>query len=232
MVLPQIKRVRKGILFFTLLASSFAPLMAQPAKDVKWLHKIYARETPVFKAWMQAADRSSYPLFLLIPAGAVTAGAAGFGTYTLEQGFEVAGAAVGSYLLMEGTKRTVKRLRPYQTEGLADIVYYRGTTEAPESDSYSFPSGHATLAFVSATSLSLQHPKWYVIVPAYAWASGVALSRVWNGVHYPSDVAVGAVLGTGVAILAHRLAPKLLNRQGVSTSLEVRPLVLSFQKNF
>jgi len=39
--------------------------------------------------------------------------------------------------------------------------------EIPESTS--FPSGHATLAFATATALALDYKKWYVVVPAYLW---------------------------------------------------------------
>ncbi|HEX7844561.1 MAG TPA: phosphatase PAP2 family protein [Chitinophagaceae bacterium] len=69
---------------------------------------------------------------------------------------------------------------------------------------YSFPSGHTTLAFSTATTLSLNFKKWYVVVPAYLWAGAMGYSRVHLGVHYPSDVLAGAVLGTGTAWLSHK----------------------------
>ncbi len=68
---------------------------------------------------------------------------------------------------------------------------------APSSDSPSFPSGHSAAAFSLATSLSITYPKWYVIVPSTIWATGVGIARINQGVHYPSDVIVGA--GIGVA---------------------------------
>lgn len=72
-------------------------------------------------------------------------------------------------------------------------------------ESASMPSGHAAIAFALATSLSLQHGEWYVVAPAAVTATAISTSRVWLGVHYPSDVATGALLGIGSATLVHLL---------------------------
>jgi membrane-associated phospholipid phosphatase len=69
----------------------------------------------------------------------------------------------------------------------------------------SFPSGHTAEAFATATSLTLISHKWYVAVPAYTWASVVGYSRLYLGVHYPSDVFAGALVGTGSAYLSYKL---------------------------
>jgi undecaprenyl-diphosphatase len=67
----------------------------------------------------------------------------------------------------------------------------------------SFPSDHATAAFAIATTIWLFRNKdgrvWLVL------AACIALSRVWTGVHYPSDVAAGAILGFVAAVGVHRL---------------------------
>jgi len=62
----------------------------------------------------------------------------------------------------------------------------------------SFPSGHTTQAFVLATAISEHYPKWWVKVTVYGFATGVALSRINDDVHFASDVLVGAALGTAV----------------------------------
>lgn len=64
----------------------------------------------------------------------------------------------------------------------------------PDGTPRSFPSGHASLSFASATVLE-QHLGWKAAVPAYAVASYVAVSRIGQRRHYLSDVAFGAALG-------------------------------------
>ncbi len=58
----------------------------------------------------------------------------------------------------------------------------------------SFPSGHSQTAFGTATAVSYYYRGWYT-VPVFILAAGVALSRVYLGVHFPLDVAAGAFVG-------------------------------------
>lgn len=68
----------------------------------------------------------------------------------------------------------------------------------------SFPSGHVSFAFTTATSLSLQYKKWYVVAPAFLYAGVVGYSRVHLGAHYPSDVLGGALVGAGSSLLSYK----------------------------
>ena len=72
---------------------------------------------------------------------------------------------------------------------------------------YSFPSGHATVAFACATVLVLAVPR--LRLPLYALAALIAFSRVYVGVHYPFDVLAGALLGVAIAIALRMLAAAL-----------------------
>lgn len=101
-------------------------------------------------------------------------------------------------VLTYGLKKIIQRPRPYKTYPTEIIPY---STET----SLSFPSGHTSLAFATATALTLKYPKWYVIVPTYVWACSVGYSRMNLGMHYPSDVLAGAVLGAGSAFVTYQI---------------------------
>lgn len=114
-----------------------------------------------------------------------------------KQSLYMAGAYLLSTAVTQGLKRIVKRDRPFEK--------YLFIIQRTPEDSYSFPSGHTSSAFNTATSLSIVFPKWYVIVPSYVWATAVAYGRMYQGVHYPSDVLAGAVIGAGSAWLSFKI---------------------------
>jgi hypothetical protein len=69
----------------------------------------------------------------------------------------------------------------------------------------SFPSGHAAAAAAFATGVGLEMPA--LAAPVGALAAAVGISRVVNGVHYPSDIAGGWAFGAGVGMLTLRWWP-------------------------
>jgi undecaprenyl-diphosphatase len=90
-------------------------------------------------------------------------------------------------------KRLLARPRPF------DVLPWLTTLIARPAD-FSFPSGHAAAGFAAAYALARGFSR-RVSLPAYVLAALIAVSRVWVGVHYPSDILAGAIVGTlcGVA---------------------------------
>ena len=72
------------------------------------------------------------------------------------------------------------------------------------SAGFSFPSGHATIAFAMATVLSKKEPKWRFAL--FLLAIAIAFSRIYLGKHYPLDVLAGAFLGIIIGWLSLMLA--------------------------
>ena len=68
-------------------------------------------------------------------------------------------------------------------------------------DRFSFPSGHTITAFAVATALGGFYP--VLIAPLLVCALAIGTSRILLGMHFLSDVAAGAILGTGLAIASH-----------------------------
>jgi membrane-associated phospholipid phosphatase len=97
------------------------------------------------------------------------------------------GTVAGMYALNTAIKLVVRRSRP-QLAGLPAVVVTPTTL--------SFPSAHASTAFAGALAYSRAG---LPAAPLYTLAAGMAYSRLYLGVHYPSDVLAGALLGTAVA---------------------------------
>jgi undecaprenyl-diphosphatase len=96
-----------------------------------------------------------------------------------------------SHVPVQLTKRSAPRQRPYQ-------VFPQANTRRNPLKDPSFPSGHTTAAFALLTPWMLAEPK---LIPVFLpVAIGVGLSRIYFGLHYPSDTVAGALLGSFTAL--------------------------------
>lgn len=105
-------------------------------------------------------------------------------------------------------KSLVGRVRP--PLALSDVQAL-----VPVPHDASFPSGHASSAFAAAVVLGAYAPRLRVALLVVATL--VSISRVWLGVHYPSDVVAGAAVGSAIAWLAVRGVERLRETRGPAT---------------
>jgi len=86
-------------------------------------------------------------------------------------------------------KDVTGRLRPH--------LYDSTFLSVIEANNKSFPSGHTSEAFTLATAICFSFSQWWIRVLAMGWACTVAYARMYLGVHYPSDVIGGIIVGSG-----------------------------------
>ena len=180
----------------------FTPVFSQNA-DIQILRSINSPETLPSDRFFQFISNSSAFISLGIPA---TMGSVGL----IKNDKKLSGNACVT-LTAIAVNEAVTVVLKYSVNRVRPFITYPDITKKSKAGSPSFPSGHTSMAFATATSLSLTYPKWYVIVPVYTWAGTVGYSRMYLGVHYPSDVLMGAIVGSGSAWVTH-LVNKRLNK--------------------
>lgn len=169
--------------------------------DIRILRSLNSPETLPSDKFFQFVSNSDAYIVLGIPAGMGTVGLIRHDDQLFRNACVTLAATAVNFGVTVVMKYSFNRDRPFIT--FPDI------TRKSDGGSPSFPSGHTSMAFATATSLTLAYPKWYIIVPSYTWASTVGYSRMHLGVHYPSDVFIGALVGAGSAWLSYAVNKKL-----------------------
>lgn len=182
-------------------------LMVLPAivfsqnRDIRLLRAINSPETLSSDRFFQFASNSDVYLVIGIPVAMAATGLIKNDDNLVRNACVTIAATALNFSVTAILKYSIDRERPFLT--------YPDIAKKSDAGSPSFPSGHTSSSFATATSLSLAYPKWYIIIPAYTWAGTVAYSRMYLGVHYPSDVLAGAAIGAGSAWISYTVNKKL-----------------------
>lgn len=184
--------------------------------DVKLLKSINQTGSNFKDDYSNAVSKTVKVYSLAAPTGIFVAGLLKHDKKLQKDGAMMMAGFIGTTIITQGMKRGIKRDRPYLTHPF--IV------KRTETSGYSFPSGHTSSAFYTSTYLCILFPKWYVIVPASLYAASAGYARMYQGVHYPTDVLAGAVLGAGSAWLSQK-ASKWWDKRSVYKNRQP-PLVL------
>lgn len=212
------KNIRLITLSFLLVTSSTS--IAQGI-DYDILCGLQQQRTPTMSRVMEWTS-NSLVLAPVVPASFLLTGYKTDNPQITQVGAATGIAFVTAFVVTEGLKFTIRRPRPYNGYP-DDLIPVKRTV------GYSFPSGHTSLTFSVATSLSLSCPKWYVIAPSMLWASSVAFSRLYLGVHYPSDVLTGMIVGTASGIFGYWLSKRMQEESILpAPKLMTMPIVVKF----
>lgn len=145
--------------------------------------------TPILSAFFIPFTTIGNAGFLFIFIGVVLS----FFKKTRRAGLTLLISLALSFILNDLTvKNIIQRARPYNS-------YSQIIPLVPPPGKYSFPSGHTAAAFSSMVTLFFTKKKY--AIPGLILAVIMGLSRIYVGVHYPSDVLCGAILGSVVAVI-------------------------------
>ncbi|WP_237073462.1 phosphatase PAP2 family protein [Mucilaginibacter mali] len=179
-----------------MFGTSVSAQRANPSVLQQWDDRVMIdlanSRTPGETGFMRFISNTNQYVDIGVPVGLLAGGVIGHDMQMRQNALYVASSSAISGVLTMAIKHIVKRPRPF-VQNINIVPVYR-------AGGYSFPSGHSSSSFTTATSLSIAYPKWYVIAPSFLWAGTVAYSRMYLGVHYPTDVATGTLLGAGTAV--------------------------------
>ena len=120
-------------------------------------------------------------------------------------GIEVAVAMLLMFIVGNlALKHIFDRVRPYE-------VHQALITLGARPHDASFPSGHSMQAFAASTAIFLNNRKWGTA--ALIVAALIAVSRLYNAMHYPTDVIAGVVLGIAAGCVSHILVSRYMDRR-------------------
>lgn len=133
--------------------------------------------------------------------------------FNKEKGERLAYATITSVCLNGVLKSFVNRKRPFEHTGKEHLRRLKDSPLSDGATGTSFPSGHSQNAGSIYTTIALQYKKKWILSVCIIFLVLIPISRLYLGVHFPSDVIVGLSLGIIIAIVSYFLLNKFWNRK-------------------
>jgi membrane-associated phospholipid phosphatase len=186
--------------------------------DVKLFRSVNNYRTKFLDNTLPYTDKSVFAAAIILPPAMFIYGRAADKPYEENTAVLLALSEATDILLNLGIKNIVKRPRPFQT---LKNVYHKNVSI---KDEYSFPSSHTSTSFSIATTFALRYSKYpQIYVPMYVWGFVVGYGRMYFGMHYPTDVLGGAVLGSLSATAVYSLRSEIIKAKNKAFGEENRP---------
>lgn len=175
--------------------------------DLKLFRVINNGRNGFSDAVIPLTDKSVLPISVLLPTSILSISRINENYYDENSGVLLLLSELTSIGITFGTKQILRRERPFFTHKNVYHSKYNSPT-----DRYSFPSGHTATSFSIATSLTLRYPdKPIIIALSYLYAAVTGYGRIYLGVHYPSDILGGMLIGSGSAALIYSIRKEIIN---------------------
>ena len=196
---------RIALILIIIITSAYQGLIFSQNLDIDLLMLINVERNRSFDGTFKLITNSAAPVSVAAPVILCGIGLINHDSVTIRNSLSIGSSIAITVIFTTIAKYAFDRPRPFET--------YTFIEKETSGGSPSFPSGHTSEAFALATSVSLNYPKWYVIGPSFLWAGAVGYSRMDLGVHYPSDVLAGAVLGSACAWITFKVNKSLNGKQ-------------------
>jgi undecaprenyl-diphosphatase len=181
------------------------PLTSVPQNlDEKIFRNINDSHSSFADGIIKANDATMFPIAFGLPFVFAGYGKIYNKNYAFDTGLMLMISEGATFSVFFPIKYSVNRKRPF------DALPPPKVRKLANPKDPSFPSGHSAGSFAVATSLTLRYKTWKVAVPAYLWAGLMAYGRIYQGVHYPSDVLVGSLIGILVPIIIHDFESEII----------------------